>query len=246
MERIISSTVQARLYKSVGHFLKAAGKPVKPVLFQHLTDIIFRKRLSDYIKIVYLEQECGSKDLELRESERGVLRYIAGYICRHLRQKLERENHQFKEEMILCLLELIKDQDIEEDGVDEEWTDLIDRGGLWHIKETTYRFFRAIEDVARHVLKALLHPSAPSKCSKCEVIQRMISDDDVQFYWLCDDFEIDNHEVHAILLQKIVELYVTVRGFSVASGWLEQYKQHTKQSTQHTKSLRREVHDCTA
>ena len=30
-------------------FLKAAGKPVKPVLFQHLTDVIFRKYLSDHI-----------------------------------------------------------------------------------------------------------------------------------------------------------------------------------------------------
>ena len=50
-------------------------------------------------------------------------------------------------------------------------------------------------------------------------------------------------KVHAILLEKIVELYVTVRGFSLAGGWLEQYKQHTKQSTQRTRSLRRELHD---
>ena len=130
-------------------------------------------------------------------------------------------------------------------GADEEWTDLIDRGGLWHVKETTYRFFRAIEDVVRHVLKTLVHPSAPPKC---EIIQRTTSDDDVQYYWLfvVADFEIDSQEIHAILLQKIVELYVTVRGFSIASGWLEQYKQHTKHSTQRTKSLRREIHDSTS
>ena len=55
-----------------------------------------------------------------------MLRYIAGYICRHLRQRLERENHEFKEEMILSLMELLNDQDAEERGADEEWTDLID------------------------------------------------------------------------------------------------------------------------
>ena len=31
------------------------------------------------------------------------------YICRHLRKKLERGNHEFKEEMILCLMDLVKD-----------------------------------------------------------------------------------------------------------------------------------------
>ena len=105
-------------------------------------------------------------------------------------------------------------------------------------------FFRAIEDVVRDALKLLVHPSAPSKL---EVIQRVTSDDDVLFYWLIvtADFENDDRKVHTILLEKIVELYVTVRSFSLASGWLEQYKQHTKQSTQQTRSLRRELHDGT-
>ena len=225
-------------------FLKAAGKPVKPVLFQHLTDVMFRKYLSDHIQVIYLQQQSGSKDIELRESEKGVLRYVAGYICRHLQQKLERGSHQFKEEMILCLMELVKDQDTEQHGIDEDWTDLVDRGGLWHIKETTYQLFSAIEDAVRNILKLLVHPSAPSKL---EVMQKVTSDDDVLFYWLIvsADFEIDDREVHTILLEKIVELYVTVRGFSLASGWLEQYKQCTKQSTQRTKSLRRELHDGT-
>jgi len=122
-------------------FLKVAGEPVKPVLFQHLTDVIFRKHFSDHIQVMYLEQQSGSKDIELKGSEKGVLCYIAGYICRHLRQKLERESHEFKEEIILCLTELIKDGDTEEHGTDEDLTVLIDGGGLWYVKETTYQFF---------------------------------------------------------------------------------------------------------
>ena len=51
------------------------------------------------------------------------------YICRQLRRKLERESHEFKE-MILCLMEMIKDKDIEDHGTDEEWTKLIDFGML--------------------------------------------------------------------------------------------------------------------
>ena len=52
-------------------FLRAAGEPVKPVLFQHLTDVIFRKYLSDHTQVMYLEQQSGSKDAELREPEKA-------------------------------------------------------------------------------------------------------------------------------------------------------------------------------
>ena len=59
---------------------------------------------------MHLDQQVSSEDLELRESENGVLYYVAGYICRNLRIKLERESHEFKEEMVLCLMELVKDR----------------------------------------------------------------------------------------------------------------------------------------
>jgi len=223
-------------------FLKTADVPVKPVLFQHLTDVLFRKLLNDHFQIHHVDVLT---DTELTNKERGVLRYVAGYICRHLRQKLEREGHEFKEEMTLCLLELVKgDDDTEQFGTDEEWTNLIDRGGLWHVKENTYQFFRAVEDVVRGILPKLVLPNAPAKP---EIIKEVTSDNDVQFYWLIAtaDFDVEDYEIHDTLLLKIVELYVTVRGFSLASGWLEKYKQRTKKSTQRTKSLRREIHDST-
>ena len=225
-------------------FIKATGLTVRPVVYQHLTDVIFRKFLSDHFKIEYLDSTTDD-DLEMRKNEKGVLRYIAGYICRHLRQKLERESHQFREEMILCLMELVKCKDSEElCATDEEWTDLIDRGGLWRVKEFTYQFFHAVEDAVRDTLKKLAHPVPPSKL---DMIKKITDDEDVQFYWsiVATDFEIDDHEIHEVLLQKIADLYVTVRGFSFASGWIEKYKQRTKQSTQKAKSLRREVHDGT-
>ena len=225
-------------------FLRGSGKTVKPVLFQHLTDLIFRKCLNDHFQVIYIDQQVDLEDVELQDSEKGVLRYVAGYICRHLRKKLERESHEFKEEMVLCLMELVKDPQDSEAKVetDEQWTDLIDRGGLWHVKETTYQFFRAVEHVIRDTLITIKNPSLPLKQ---EMIKSVIEDDDVQFYWLIvtADYEIDDDEIHKVLLHKIAELYVTVRGFSLASGWLEQYKQQTKKSTQRTKSLRREIHD---
>ena len=93
----------------------------------------------------------------------------------------------------------------------------------------------------RNDLKMLAHPIPPSKP---QMIQNITNDEDVKFNWLIAsaDFEIDDQEIHDLLLEKIVELYVTVCGFSYANGWLEKYRQRTKQATQCTKSLRRELH----
>ena len=67
----------------------------------------------------------------------------------------------------------------------------------------------------------------------------MASDDNVQFYWAMLSVDIENED-HAIeLLKEIIGLWVTMRGFSIAGCWLEQYKQATKTNAQ--KGLRREL-----
>ena len=94
------------------NFLRAANEPATPVLFQHLTDVIFRGCLNEHFKILYLDEQESSA--ELTDAEKGVLQYVAGYVCRQLRKKFERESHEYKEELVLCLMELIKGQDSEE------------------------------------------------------------------------------------------------------------------------------------
>lgn len=69
------------------------------------------------------------------------------------------------------------------------------------------------------------------------MIKKVIEDDDVQFYCTAD-FEIDDTETHDLSLYKIVELFITMRGFSKASTWMEKYKQ----SIQCSKSLHRDLH----
>ena len=67
----------------------------------------------------------------------------------------------------------------------------------------------------------------------------MASDDNIQFYWAMLSVDIED-ESHAIkLLKEIIGLWVTMRGFSIAGCWLEQYKQATKTNAQ--KGLRKEL-----
>ena len=94
----------------------------------------------------------------------------------------------------------------------------------------------------RTYLNALSSPNTAGL--RTQFIEKLIKSDDVQFYWCITtaDFEVDDVEVHDYLLKMIVELYVTIRGFSYASAWIEQYKQLQKKSTQRSKSLRKELY----
>jgi len=59
------------------------------------------------------------------ETEGNILQYIAGYICRQLKTKIERTNHKLKEELVLCLMDMTKDRDT------EQWTSEDRFNGQW-------------------------------------------------------------------------------------------------------------------
>ena len=77
---------------------------------------------------------------------------------------------------------------------DEEWTRKQDRGGLWYVKETTFQLFCTIEYQARPALIALKKPSPPSKA---DIIKSVISDDNVQFYWLIAGINKTKRKAHS-------------------------------------------------
>jgi len=48
------------------------------------------------------------------------------------------------------------------------------------------------------------------------------------------EFDEDDKDVQ--LLKQIIELFVTIRGFSYTSAWLEKFKQENKKGIQKSKS----------
>ena len=67
-----------------------------------------------------------------------------GMLCTIYREKIKKKNHTFEKELC-CTKQLLKESN-EDPGTAEEWTDRVDRGGLWHVKETTYQVFCALEE----------------------------------------------------------------------------------------------------
>jgi len=78
---------------------------------------------------------------------------LCRWIRRNLRKKLEKSSHPLKEELVLGIMDLLDCED--EDNNDQEatssetWLNSIDRGGLWHISDTTFVVFQAMEEVVR-------------------------------------------------------------------------------------------------
>ncbi len=73
------------------------------------------------------------------------------------------------------------------------------------------------------------------------VTSAIIDIDDVAFYWcmLCPEAEEEEKQA---LLSMIVNLCVTIRGFSFAFLWMEIFKQATKKGTQGAKALGKDLH----
>ena len=67
--------------------------------------------------------------------------------------------------------------------------------------------------------------------------------EEVEFYWLITqaDFDVGAGETYKLLLHKMVELYLTVRGYSYASNLMEKHKQAMAKGTQRAKALHREL-----
>ena len=61
--------------------------------------------------------------------------------------------------------------------------------------------------------------------AKSETVANIVEDTDVQFSWLLLCLDLDDEELSKELLGLIVEMWITIRGFSMAGAWIEYYKQ---------------------
>ena len=119
-------------------------------------------------------------------NEANVLRYAAGYVVRHISKKIKKNLHSEKK-LLSCAQQLLKETqqatDSHDPGTAEEWTDLVDRGGLWHVHETTFHVFCALEEEMRPHLGALCSETSTAATSRTEFLEKLIGSEDVQFYW---------------------------------------------------------------
>ena len=178
----------------------------------------------------------GSTRPSLTLRDMNALRYAAGYVPRAVFKKLNLHPSAVNTRLQKCLQDLL--QESSGNLASEEWLDLVDRGGLCRVNDTAFSLFQAMElEVRSHLQR---HAAVVTENFKEVVTRRVFESDEVKtiWTWLSNEWEDEDSK---LLFRMIVELFVTVRGFSYASAWIEQHKINTAKTLQKSKGLRKAV-----
>ena len=76
--------------------------------------------------------------------------------------------------------------------------------------------------------------------SRAEIEKKMLEDEEILFAWSIASAELDD-KTSTILLNMIIEVWLTIHGFSFAGAFIEQYKSATKKSLHRSKALLKKV-----
>ena len=184
-----------------------------PILYQYITHEVFKILVGDQYRVKNSSSTHKHPD-QLSYEEKNAIRYAGGYVCAKLRNKYPLTRH------------LISSY-VQEGDESNEWVITIDRGGLVHIKESTYILFEAMEKVVQQTINI-----KPHNITKCSLItcSFFLEDDDVIAAWRC--LEVNDNS--------LIQIW-SFRGFSYASGFMELYKQQTKKGLQRSKALRKDI-----
>lgn len=106
----------------------------------------------------------------------------------------------------------------------------VDRG---RVTDDMYETLCAIEYVTRRHFN-MANSTHSSSCSQIE--EAISSDCDVQFHWCMASSQ--NSSTSEIILDKVVNKWLTIRGHSFAKSIMEKYKRDTTKCTQKKKPLR--------
>lgn len=111
-----------------------------------------------------------------------------------------------------------------------EWMEEVNRGGLFPVSDNTFHLFIQMEKCVRIHLPEYLR-SKPKGSFQQRVHDKIIDNEDVQFYWVLLSQDIENSDDSLTLLTEIVKLCVMIRG--LRHGWkfikTERIKTHQSQ-----------------
>lgn len=199
-----------------------------PAFYQYVGNEMFK----DIIRIRHPIQSSVATSSEISPmtyKDINALRYFAGYIPRMLRKRLRTSTHPLKDDILLCIHDLLDDGE-ETNDESQDWVHHVNRGGLTLVNNSTFDVFLAIEEVNKRIGEDWTD----------KVKAEIVESEDVEFLWslVCGDWEEGSSKA---LLQMIVNQYVKIRGFSYSSKLMEEYKAANKKTTQKSKGIRKQL-----
>lgn len=215
--------------------------------------IILDRMLKKMIKNKALHLEGCSYGEAVRPmtcNESNATRYMAGYIAVKLMRKYKKHTKnavlQKKNKLFVRILQRMKasEQPGEPDSLSEYttlWSELIDRGGLYHINHNVFNLVECIEMIVRHQLNI---PDVQSSYIPGTDISKSIHEEVLNTHSVLSCWEKitegtipPKFEAYSLeLLAKITDLWITIRGHSFTKDFTMNFERKYKKGTR--KSLK--------
>jgi hypothetical protein len=202
-------------------------------------DMVLWQCVADKLIEALLDEEMTTsqpKSMErcrLTMVEENAIRYAGGFVIR----KLLKKNEDLQ--CLKCLLEdsaSITDSDSFLEYT-KLWLKTTDRGGLCHISDTCFELLIEIEQCVYCNLQRNF--TTQDKASVQEIEQIALRDNDVKSIWNHCLLDVDE-KIRDEVLHKIIHEWVMLRGYSMTSKYLEDYKR-AKQEIMKKKGTRKQL-----
>ena len=188
--------------------------------------------------------ECIA-EVSVSVDELNTMRYVCGYVAHSLLKRYEKKSGEVFSQYVTCLGEMAVAGHQDDDllSYSRRWIDQVNRGGLFPLNDETFHLFIEVEKCVRlHLPK---HLATNSRLDRdfftANVHEKVIQNEDVQFYWALLSQDIDSPEDAETLLGEIIKLWVTIRGFSMVASWMEVYKAEKNTTTEKSTGLRKSL-----
>ena len=188
-----------------------------PLLEQCLYQELFEVCLKEHFIVRESSSRNSDSEIILSSDELNVMRYVGGFVARQLLQIYEKRSSIVYDQYTTCLSEMA----VNGEGSDvlsytRKWMEMVNRGGLFPINDNSFHLF--IEKCVRIYLPEHLKKSKSGNDSfKDSVHNKIIKNENVQFYWTLLSQDIERPDESLLLLTDIVTLWVTIRGYH--HGW---------------------------
>ena len=159
-----------------------------------------------------------------------------GLLTKGHRKKIKRSSLLMKKDILVCILDLLEDDDEPYDE-SSDWVKLRDRGGLNHVSNMFMLLYNMELEVKAYIASNTKQPA--DRFNLKDVLSKKLqSNVDIEYYWELVSENWGEKE-SSTLLSLIIDHWITVHGFAYASTWMEMYKNATKKKVQKSKGIRK-------
>ena len=197
----VSALLKTEWQGFLGAALVVPETPTCPAFTQYVTKEVFHNLICD-LNVIPAAGQTAIPD-PIREEESHALRYVAGYVCRKVKHKVESSSHPDKKDIVLFL----NDLKVIEEGEDS-WIKRIDRGGLWHVNEGIYVLFYAMEEIIRQHFTVRSIESLDTR-TKDRCLDAVLKSDDIKHHWSTLASHIDDNTGNFVL-RELAGFYLTI------------------------------------